>query len=538
MSGKANALDLGSRTARFLQLEDGKRGLRVTGFAAGPVDDAASILGGQKLGACTVGLSGRAMTLRYSQVPPSPDWQLQNLMGLEIEDLSQQTGGKLSADYNLLPVEDDASGTDTILLAFARDEALEEQGMESASFGASVAGHVPRCVALFNAFVRCGDSDPDATVGLVDVGHETIDLAICRGTDLLFVRNLSQGAKVFDDAIAAGFGVGERKSEQLKRELLDLDPASRGKYASGQAEKVTVAAGGAGSMIASAIQSSLAFCKNQIGDPTLQLDKVLVSGGGSRIRGLRGMLREALRVPVDVFDPFDTVDLSALDGAEHEALETFRAEAVVALGLAITACDDETYQLRILPEKLRKKQRFVQRTIFNIGAGVVAGALLAMTAVEGMDATEKAETASQRMRRQVSKVKRISDEATEEIELRNQLAVQVRALAAQSVPRDGLLRVMDGLWKVKPAEVWVEEVRVATRALESRRSESEPVVIIEGRGKDLSGAGVPYGKFLGDFKGLGFEVIAKTSGSDSDAMQFEWTVRFPADEPVTEEEGD
>ena len=40
MSGNAQALDLGSKTARWLELKDGKRGLQLTGFAAGPKDSA------------------------------------------------------------------------------------------------------------------------------------------------------------------------------------------------------------------------------------------------------------------------------------------------------------------------------------------------------------------------------------------------------------------------------------------------------------------------------------------------------------------
>src|SRR5690606_29192081 len=158
----------------------------------------------------------------------------------------------------------------------------------------------------------------------------------------------------------ASFDVSARKAESLKKDLLDLDPASRGRYASGQAEKVTVAAGGAGAMLASAIQSSLAFCRNQTKDPQLALDKVLICGGTSRVRGIKGMLREALRCPVEAFDPFERVDLSALPPDDVESLARHRAEAVAALGLAVGRIDDSLYQLEILPEAVKRRQRFVQ----------------------------------------------------------------------------------------------------------------------------------------------------------------------------------
>ncbi|MEO0478828.1 MAG: pilus assembly protein PilM [Planctomycetota bacterium] len=534
MSGTAQALDLGSKTARWLELKDGKRGLQLTGFAAGPKDSADL---GRASGPAVLGLSGRSMTLRYSQVPPSPDWQLQNLMELEIEDLSGQTGGALSADYNLLPIEDEQGGMDTILLAFARDDALDEGSQSALGLGVKTRHHVPRCVALFNAFLRCGSAEEDGVVALVDIGHETIDLAIARGTDLLCVRNLSQGGKVFDDAIAQAFSVKDRKAEQLKRELLDLDPASRGRYASGQSEKVTVAAGGAGSLIVSAIQSSLAFSRKQTGDATLQFDKVLISGGSSRLRGLKGMLREALRVPVEVFDPFEAVDTSALDGEAHNQLEVFRNEAVVALGLAITAIDDDAYQLSILPEAQRKKQRFMQRTVFNLAAGLIGVVLLVLAAIDGQALSEKAESASRRLRSRKNSIDRVSREAEEEIEQVSTLGDQLVSLASQSLPRDAAIAVLEGLWKVKPPEFWIESMRVQQKAMEGRRSEEETVVVLEGRGKDLSGTGPPYSRFLRDFKAEGFEVVAKTSESGGE-RRFTWTVRFPPETaaPIEEEE--
>ena len=80
------------------------------------------------------------------------------------------------------------------------------------------------------------------------------------------------------------------------------------------------------------------------------------------MRGLRGLLRENLRCPVEIFDPFANLDLSALSPDDAEQLQQMRYEAVVALGLAVGMIDDTLYSLEILPEAVRKKQRFQQRS--------------------------------------------------------------------------------------------------------------------------------------------------------------------------------
>ena len=120
MASRATAVDIGSHSAKILVAQVGKHGVCVTGLAGLPSGDAGASLGeaGISVKDSVCGLAGRDMTLRYSQVPPTPDWQLRNLMDLEIQDLAQQSGGSLSADYNLLPIEDE-SGSDTVLLALA-----------------------------------------------------------------------------------------------------------------------------------------------------------------------------------------------------------------------------------------------------------------------------------------------------------------------------------------------------------------------------------------------------------------------------------
>jgi hypothetical protein len=103
MANKATAVDIGTHSAKVLVAQTGKHGVKILRFAGLPrgEGDAAISLAqaGVPLAASVVGLAGRDMTLRYSQVPPTPDWQLRNLMDLEIQDLAQQSGGTLSADY-------------------------------------------------------------------------------------------------------------------------------------------------------------------------------------------------------------------------------------------------------------------------------------------------------------------------------------------------------------------------------------------------------------------------------------------------------
>lgn len=496
MANRATAVDLGSHSAKILVAQAGKHGVKLLRFAGLPRGDGEAPVSLREavvpLAGSVCGLAGRDMTLRYSQVPPTPDWQLRNLMDLEIQDLAQQSGGALSADYNLLPAQDPEAGVDTVLLALAKDEALERLQDEVRGAGGSVAAFVPNCIALYNAYLKCGPVEPDAVVCLVNIGHQTIDLAIVKGTDLLFARNLGSGAKVLDDALAASFNVSERKAEALKKDLLDLDPQSRGRYQSGQAEKVTLAATAAAGSISAAVQSSLSFCKAQTKLQDLRLDRVLLAGGGARLRGVRGFLREALRCPVELFDPFANLDLSALPPADAEQLQAMRHEAVVALGLAVGRLDDTLYSLEILPDAVRRAQRFRQRTVWNIAAGALLVALVVLQARHGQAEVRAAEDATVVLRRQIGAVNAVHGQAQTLIDANKAERAVVEHLAAQALPLHGLLRVQRALLAQLPPQLWIEKIELAgtAGAAGSGSQRRRPAVVVEAAAKELDGVAV------------------------------------------------
>jgi len=490
MAGKATAIDVGSHSIKVLSVRSGKQGLAVTRFCAVPAGEGSKALAQAGIGlkGCVCGLAGRDMTLRYSQVPPTPDWQLRNLMDLEIQDLAQQSGGALAADFNLLPTQDPEAGTDTVLLALAREEALEKLQEQVQQAGGQASGFTPNCIALYNAYLRAGPVEQDAVVCLANIGHETLDIALVKGVDLLFARNLSGGGKVLDDAIAAAFNLSPRKAESLKRDLLDLDPQSRGKYASGQSEKVTVAAAGAASAITAGIQSSLAFCKSQTKIADLKLDKVLVCGGSARLRGLKGMLRESLRCPVELFDPFANLDLAALPAAEADQLQAMRQEAVVALGLAATRADDSLYALEVVPAAVRARQRFGQRTVFNIAAAAIGIALLVLQYKQLKADDEVASDLLSKVKRDTNAVHRIHDE-TDKLVLQNAIDRRmVEELARLGAPLYGAVQTARVLREHLPPQMWLTKFDVAQKTPQGASSgEKHPMVTVEGGSKGIDG---------------------------------------------------
>jgi hypothetical protein len=207
-----------------------------------------------------------------------------------------------------------------------------------------------------------------------------MDIAFVRGGRLIFARNVSSGARVFDSQIAGAMGCTPEEAEVLKVGSANLGPA-----ANAQDEEKEDAVRGpvrsAAGQLSGFITSSIHHAKNQLNDKELAVDKVYLSGGGARVRGLPEYLSSSLKIPVEVLDPFKKVDTSAVDKMGGEPFRELPTDMAVALGLAQLVSPPATVKsLSILPDKLKKRRAFFHTNLWlGIGAGVLAATLLVLT---------------------------------------------------------------------------------------------------------------------------------------------------------------
>ena len=371
---------IGSHSLRAVKLR--KKGDRyiVTRVFSDRLDESTRPVAGRALSAsgfkgtaATVGLTGRDVIIRYTQVPPVPEWRLRTLMKFEVEEVGQQSGGDVSADYRALNLPD-PEGTrddDTILVALARNKYLGEVTRSLDSGGLKLAEGVPNSIALFNAFAANATYTEDETALLVNVGAENIDIAVQKGGDLIFARNATPGGRAFTEAIEKAFNTSAAKAEKMKRTKGDVTPKGQATYPDPTSEKVANAIMGVAGQMASTIQSTLMIARAQTRLPDLKIDRVLLSGGGASLKGLDLYLKQALDVPVEHFDPFQLCETEGLTSDELELIQQAPHEFTVAVGLAQNAVAPEAMKISVLPAAVRRARDFATKGIFGVAAAAV-----------------------------------------------------------------------------------------------------------------------------------------------------------------------
>lgn len=535
MARNAVGIDIGTDAVRVVTGVDRKGVFVVTDLVTAPFPrkdlDAAgrgAVLAqavGSVKGEVYCGLTGRDVVLRYTQVPPVPDWQLRQLMEFEIQEMTGQSGGdELSADFNLVPVVSDLTSDDIVLLALAKQAILDHHLEVLGAAAVTPRAFTPNSVALFNAFRKTDDGT--GTTLLVNIGARHTDMVLARDGELFFARNLSGGGELFDDALVASFNVSAEKARKLKHEMADVSPFDSAPRRSNQEEKVARALSGATGQVFSMVQSSVMFAKSQTGVQDLSLDRVLLCGGGSLVRGLDRYLASNLNVPVERFDPFEHVDVTAV---EAELDEDERAGAVVALGLAMQAAYDDCYSIEILPPAMKKSRDFNEKTLFAVLAAVLVVAFLGFDAWRSRADYEAATKDSRAFESELKKRQRSVEAFAEAVVARAENARKLELLEEHVVAGVGLERALGMVQRYLPPDLYVKGVElVRTKDEELGVSgDSKPAIEVRGEGREgIEGLEQLFNRFVTDLaRDPLLPRTPKTKTSPSGPKKaFEWTV--------------
>jgi len=492
MGRVSTGIDIGTSTVKLLRGEVKGTGFVATDFVVAPNPDhtvaggwhALAQAGAGKPANCRVGLTGKEINVRYTRVPRLPDWQLRKLMRFEAEEVGGQSETRVSSDFNVLPEIPEIEGEDVVLLAMARETLLAQHTEGLAEIGGKLDAFTPNAIGLYNAFLRYGVVMDD-TVLLANIGHENIDVVLVRGADLLFARNMSGGSKLFDEAVAARFEIDERRAERYKVEEGTLDTTRD--FTDANQEKAARAMAAPAGQLLSLLQSAILFAKSQVKLSTLKLDRVLLCGGGAALEGLTRYLKEAMAVQVELFDPFEFVDMSKLDPATADALEDHRLEAVAALGLATCGSDPEAYSIEILPEAVRKRRDFLAGPAFLIAAAVLAVLYLGLYAYKESGRLEDLTVQAAGLERRFRSADATHRQTLALLEENRQLEDFAHELFTLKGSGEQMVRALTVLESSLPEDFWLETMTIAygfDDDLKVERADERPILRLRGRARE------------------------------------------------------
>ena len=175
--------------------------------------------------------------------------------------------------------------------------------------------------ALFNSFEFSQKLDEQKKYMILDIGSQSTNLLVLIKKQMVFARTLPSGGDLFSKGIEKDMGISYQEAEELKIS------ASRGQ----EAPEILV------SLMLNKLNP--AFCEEIVSCyelyhslfPDQILDAIYVTGGASQTLGLTKALQDALDCSVDIFDPFQNIDMATFKKSKQEYQPFFSVVAGLAL---------------------------------------------------------------------------------------------------------------------------------------------------------------------------------------------------------------
>ena len=352
MFGKVKSvvgLDIGSSAVKAVELKPAGKGFKVLAYGSesippdsivdgaiidgGVVSDAIRRLfdhRGIKTKEVAASLSGNAAIVKKIVLPLMTEAELSESIYWEAEQYIPFDVQDVNLDYQVIEGGDSANtrGTMEVLLVAAKKEKIADYtGVISQAGRVSVVVDVD-AFALQNAYEMNYGTQPDQVVVLLNAGASAININILSGNQSVFTRDISVGGNAYTEALQKELNLPFESADLLKKGA----PVQGATYEDAQPVLCAVS-----DNLMLEVQKTFDFFRATASSD--RIDRIMLSGGGSRVEGFAEALGDRFDVPVEAFNPFRQITFDTKKFGEAAQAET-APTAVVAVGLALRRAGD------------------------------------------------------------------------------------------------------------------------------------------------------------------------------------------------------
>lgn len=270
------------------------------------------------------GVSGHSVIIKNIVLPPMSREELEESIDWHAEEHIPYDLSDVTLDYQVTAESPDAT---QVLIA-----ACKRERIDNIRQAIQMAGKQPVVIdvdtfALQNCYEINYQPDESQVVTLLNIGASTMNVNIVQGTRSLFTRDITVGGSQFTDVLQRSLGLSFQQAEAVKRGVAEASQGIEEKSIEPLMNNVT-------EVVAMEIQKTFDFYRATTEDSEMVVQKILISGGGSKLAGLAEDLSARLELPVEVLDPFRNIKVDTRK-FDPDYLSEIMPEMAVAVGLAV-----------------------------------------------------------------------------------------------------------------------------------------------------------------------------------------------------------
>ena len=273
------------------------------------------------------GVNGHSVIVKNIVLPQMSEGELQESFAWHAEEHIPFDISDVNLDYHVMDRSADA--IHVLMAACKRDKVANlKQTIQ-------LAGKQPAVIdvdafALQNCYELNYDPQPGQVVALLNIGASTTNINILNGVRSVFTRDATFGGNQYTSLLQKELGLTFDQAESVKRGM----PLPEG----AEVRDVGPIMDTVSDILALEIQKTMDFYRATVEDGESAVQKILISGGGSKLTGLGDFLARRFEVSVEMFDPFRKIKVDAR-GFDPDYMREIVPEMAIAVGLALRGVD-------------------------------------------------------------------------------------------------------------------------------------------------------------------------------------------------------
>ena len=273
------------------------------------------------------GVNGHSVIVKNIVLPQMTEDELQESFAWHAEEHIPFDISDVNLDYHVT-----GSTPDEIHVLMA---ACKRDKVANLKQTIQLAGKQPAVIdvdafALQNCYELNYDPQPGHVVALLNIGASTTNINILNGARSVFTRDATFGGNQYTSLLQKELGLTFDQAERVKRGMPLPDDVEH--------REIEPILDTVSDILALEIQKTMDFYRATVEDGESAVQQILVSGGGSKLKGLVEFLSKRFEIPVEMFDPFRKIRVDSR-GFDPEYMREIVPEMAIAVGLALRGVD-------------------------------------------------------------------------------------------------------------------------------------------------------------------------------------------------------
>ncbi len=341
-------IDIGSSQIKIIQLAKNDGQLQLVKISSKPSNEVKGTVRdlaqeNNLKGEAVIGLSAKEVQIRFLKLPAMPSSEIDGAIRWEIGQTLKVNPRRMDdycLDYEILG---DSTSENKVLVAIVSKDVVFKKMKEVSDAGLNVLAAEPSPLALFAGLCYFSPPNEENVTLLLDIGCDLSSLTIAIGQEAYLVQNIATTGNFFTEAIRTYFQIEHKDAEELKCQygLEDWTSIPEALTKTGRASERQDVNSLKGTLASSLenlvvdIEHSYKHLYNQLPSSSERaLSRIIISGGGGKLKGLDSFLRSRFNIPVEVFDPLSGLIIDE-DIKNKVNLKEIGATFGVAAGLAL-----------------------------------------------------------------------------------------------------------------------------------------------------------------------------------------------------------